>query len=172
MHGALGIGISQAVNYEARAEVDWSNSRRVAADIVAGLLREVSRRDVYFNVNDVLNEASAETKSFYELIRTSGTATTQDDLRFNPTSVSYNAATGLARLIFDAADITTATEAVTNDMQAISADLYAQAKQAQPDAGAAGSPPPPPPPNADGAADGDVMDADFEMVDDDKKDSK
>ncbi len=72
----------------------------------------------------------------------------------------------------DAAAIKTATEAVTNDMQAISADLYAQAKQAQPDAGAAGSPPPPPPPNADGAADGDVMDADFEMVDDDKKDSK
>ncbi len=33
-------------------------------------------------------------------------------------------------------------------------------------------PEPPPPSNADGKADGDVIDADFEMVDDDKKNSK
>ena len=52
-------------------------------------------------------------------------------------------------------------------MQAVSADLYAQAKQAQPGAGAAGGGQPPPP-NAGAKPDGDVMDADFEMVDDDK----
>ena len=73
----------------------------------------------------------------------------------------------------DADAIKKASEALTADMQAVSADLYAQAKQAQPGAGAAGAgQPPPPPPNAGGKADGDVMDADFEMVDDDKKNSK
>ena len=70
----------------------------------------------------------------------------------------------------DADAIKKASDALTADMQAVSADLYAQAKQAQPGAGAAGGaqPPPPPPPNAGGKAEGDVMDADFEMVDDDK----
>ncbi len=73
----------------------------------------------------------------------------------------------------DADAIKKASDALTADMQAVSADLYAQAKQAQPGAGAAGGgQPPPPPPNAGGKADGDVMDADFEMVDDDKKNSK
>jgi molecular chaperone DnaK len=66
-----------------------------------------------------------------------------------------------------------ASEAVTADMQAVSADLYAQAKQAQPgaDAGAQGQPQTPPT-DAGGKADGDVMDADFEMVDDDKNSKK
>ena len=69
----------------------------------------------------------------------------------------------------DTEAIKKASEALTADMQAVSADLYAQAKQAPPGAGAAGgAQPPPPPPNAGGKAEGDVMDADFEMVDDDK----
>ena len=67
----------------------------------------------------------------------------------------------------DASAIQQAMEAVTADMQAISADLYAQAKQSQAGAeGGAGSPPPTG--DAGAAPDGDVMDADFEMVDDDK----
>ena len=67
-----------------------------------------------------------------------------------------------------------AVESLTADMQAVSADLYAQAKQSQGGAagGADGGASAPPPPDAGGKADGDVMDADFEMVDDDKKDSK
>ena len=70
----------------------------------------------------------------------------------------------------DADAIKKASEALTADMQAVSADLYAQAKQSAPGAGAGQ---PPPPPSGGGAkADGDVMDADFEMVDDDKKNSK
>ena len=71
----------------------------------------------------------------------------------------------------DADAIRKAGEALTADMQAVSADLYAQAKQSAPGAGA-GQPPPPPPPGGGSKADGDVMDADFEMVDDDKKNSK
>ena len=68
----------------------------------------------------------------------------------------------------DADAIKKASESLTADMQAVSADLYAQAKQSAPGAGASDAGGTPPPPNADGKADGDVMDADFEMVDDDK----
>ena len=52
-------------------------------------------------------------------------------------------------------------------MQAASADLYAQAKAANASAGA-GAPPPPPPGGSSKGPDGDVMDADFEVVDDKK----
>ncbi|MDD3439882.1 MAG: molecular chaperone DnaK [Opitutae bacterium] len=74
----------------------------------------------------------------------------------------------------DAEAVKQAVESLTADMQAVSADLYAQAKQSQGGAagGADGGASAPPPPDAGGKADGDVMDADFEMVDDDKKDSK
>ena len=52
LHGALGIGISQGVDYERGLEVDWTNSRRHAAAVVEGLWREVQGRgEVYFNVN-------------------------------------------------------------------------------------------------------------------------
>ncbi|MBW7907789.1 MAG: molecular chaperone DnaK [Kiritimatiellae bacterium] len=71
----------------------------------------------------------------------------------------------------DAAKMKSGVEDVTAQMQAISTEMYAQAKQ-QPGAGA-GAPPPPPPSGDAGAseksADGDVIDADFTMVDDDKK---
>jgi hypothetical protein len=56
-------------------------------------------------------------------------------------------------------------------MQAVSADLYAQAKQGGARDRGRGRPAAPPP-NTGGKAEGDVMDADFEMVDDDKKNSK
>jgi molecular chaperone DnaK len=62
-----------------------------------------------------------------------------------------------------------AVETLTADMQAVSADLYAQAKQAQGGQAAGAGAPPPPPPGGNAKNNGDVMDADFEMVDDDKK---
>ncbi|MBI3839748.1 MAG: DVUA0089 family protein, partial [Planctomycetia bacterium] len=66
--------------------------------------------DVYFNVNDPLVSdpangsqfsASANNPAFYELIRTNGTTTEQDDQVFNPTSVNYDPTTGKAVLRFD-----------------------------------------------------------------------
>ena len=56
--------------------------------------------DVYFNTQDPLDPNSAINKTFYELIRTSGPAPSQNIL-FNPTSVSYSSSTGLAVLTFD-----------------------------------------------------------------------
>ena len=51
LHGALGIGISQSVDYEAGLPIDWGNSRRFGAAVVRGLIREGRGRDAYFNVN-------------------------------------------------------------------------------------------------------------------------
>jgi len=75
----------------------------------------------------------------------------------------------------DVEAIQKASETLTTDMQAVSAELYEQAKQSQPGADAAGGAAgagAPPPPSGEDKADGDVMDADFEMVDDDDKNSK
>jgi molecular chaperone DnaK len=65
-----------------------------------------------------------------------------------------------------------AVEDVTSQMQAVSAELYEKAKQSQPGADAGAADAGAPPPDAGAKAEGDVMDADFEMVDDDKKNSK
>jgi len=51
-HGALGIGISQAVNYEKGDHIEWTNSRKYAAGVVRSLWDKVETRgQVYFNVN-------------------------------------------------------------------------------------------------------------------------
>ena len=58
-------------------------------------------------------------------------------------------------------------------MQAVSADMYAKAKQSGPQAGAPGAGAPPPPEGGEEKkAEGDVIDADFTMVDDEKKKKK
>ncbi|MEX0679627.1 MAG: dockerin type I domain-containing protein [Pirellulales bacterium] len=61
--------------------------------------------EVYFNVNDPLDQNSAQNVSFYQLIRTGGTATTQDDnlpnhQPINPILVEYSQSTGKAILTF------------------------------------------------------------------------
>ena len=57
--------------------------------------------EVYFN-NDDLNEASAETVTFYQLIDTKGTVSNLDDAMHNPASVAYDAAADKAILTFSA----------------------------------------------------------------------
>jgi len=51
MHGALGIGISQGVDYERTSEVVWTNARTYSARVVRSLIENVRSRDAYFNVN-------------------------------------------------------------------------------------------------------------------------
>lgn len=51
LHGALGIGISQGIDYDNGGGLDWTNSRRFAPDLVRRLWETVTRRDIYFNVN-------------------------------------------------------------------------------------------------------------------------
>ena len=76
----------------------------------------------------------------------------------------------------DAAKMKSGLEDVTSQMQAISTEMYAKAKQ-QPGASAgAGTGAPPPPPGGSDRSDasdkGPVIDADFTMVDDEKKKKK
>lgn len=52
LHGALGIGISQGVNYELTSDVNWTNARTYSVRVIRQLLAEVTTRgEVYFNVN-------------------------------------------------------------------------------------------------------------------------
>lgn len=52
LHGALGIGISQGVNYERGTDIDWTNSRTYSVRVIKSLIENVkSRGDAYFNVN-------------------------------------------------------------------------------------------------------------------------
>ncbi len=70
----------------------------------------------------------------------------------------------------DADAIKAATEGLNNAMQAVSAELYAQAKSSRPAPGAdAGAGAESKGGAKSGGKDGDVIDADFEMVDDNKK---
>lgn len=51
MQGALGIALSQAVNYADGEELDWSNAIAYGAQVVRSIIAEASGRDVYYNVN-------------------------------------------------------------------------------------------------------------------------
>lgn len=51
LQGALGIAMSQGVDYERNLEVVWDNSRRWGAQVVREILREANGRDTYYNVN-------------------------------------------------------------------------------------------------------------------------
>ena len=50
LQGALGIAMSQGVDYEHGTDVDWTVSRRFAAKVVDGIRRE-ARAGAWFNVN-------------------------------------------------------------------------------------------------------------------------
>ena len=50
LQGALGIAMSQGVDYEAGTAIDWSVSRRLGAKVVEGL-RRGAKPGVWFNVN-------------------------------------------------------------------------------------------------------------------------
>lgn len=51
LQGALGIALSQAVDYELGHGIVWDNARRFGAEVVRGILAEADGRETYFNVN-------------------------------------------------------------------------------------------------------------------------
>ncbi|MGC4077482.1 MAG: 5'/3'-nucleotidase SurE [Rubrivivax sp.] len=52
LHGALGIGISQGVDYERGDHIDWTNARTYSVRVIRALLDKVKTRgEAYFNVN-------------------------------------------------------------------------------------------------------------------------
>jgi 5'-nucleotidase len=51
LQGAIGIAMSQGVDYEQRLEVDWTNATRFGAEVVKGILAGHQGRDTFYNVN-------------------------------------------------------------------------------------------------------------------------
>jgi 5'-nucleotidase len=52
LQGALGIAMSQGVDYEARATIDWAVSRRFGARVIEGIHRHAgTSNDAWYNVN-------------------------------------------------------------------------------------------------------------------------
>ena len=51
LHGAVGIALSQAVDYERTREVRWDNARRYGGEVIQSLLGAASGRETFFNVN-------------------------------------------------------------------------------------------------------------------------
>lgn len=51
LQGALGIAMSQSVDFRGQSGIDWSNSVRYGATIVRGLLAQAQGRETYYNVN-------------------------------------------------------------------------------------------------------------------------
>lgn len=51
LQGAVGIAMSQAMNYEVSHVVDWSNARRFGAATVEAILAAKGDDDVFYNVN-------------------------------------------------------------------------------------------------------------------------
>jgi len=51
LQGAVGIAMSQAIDYERSHAVDWSNSIRFGTDVVRAILAARGEDDVFYNVN-------------------------------------------------------------------------------------------------------------------------
>ena len=51
LQGAIGIAMSQGVDYEQELAVEWDVSRRYGVEVVRAILAEANGRDTYYNVN-------------------------------------------------------------------------------------------------------------------------
>ena len=160
----LGTGKEQKITITASSGLSKEEVSQMVKDAEAHAGEDAKRREAV----DVKNRAEAMVYETEKFLKDNG-----EKIPSDKKMKVENAIQGLKDALKggDADAIKKASEALTADMQAVSADLYAQAKQSAPGAGA-GQPPPPPPAGGGAKADGDVMDADFEMVDDDKKNSK
>ena len=157
----LGTGKEQKITITASSGLSKEEVDRMVRDAEAHAGEDAQRREAV----DTKNRAEAmvyETEKFLkdngEKIPSDKKLKVENGIQALKTAIQSG----------DTDAIKKASEELTNDMQAVSADLYAQAKQQAPDGNAAGGSAPPPP-HEQAKADGDVMDADFEMVDDDQK---
>ena len=159
----LGTGKEQKITITASSGLSKDDVEKMVKDAEAHAGEDAKRREAV----DAKNRAEAMVYETEKFLKDNG-----EKIPSDKKMKVENAIQGLKDALKggDADAIKKASEALTADMQAVSADLYAQAKQSAPGAGA--GQPPPPPPGGGAKADGDVMDADFEMVDDDKKNSK
>ncbi|KKB79777.1 hypothetical protein VW35_04530 [Devosia soli] len=51
LQGAIGIAMSQAIDYEKSPNIDWASSIHHGADVVSAILKAKGNHDVFYNVN-------------------------------------------------------------------------------------------------------------------------
>ena len=161
----LGTGKEQKITITASSGLNKDEVEKMVRDAEAHASEDAKRREAV----DSKNRAEAMVYETEKFLKDNGEKIPSDKKMKVESGIQ-----GLKEALKggDADAIQKASESLTADMQAVSADLYAQAKKSQPQPGSEASGEGAPPPNAGAKADGDVMDADFEMVDDDKKNSK
>ncbi|MBR4252919.1 MAG: molecular chaperone DnaK, partial [Kiritimatiellae bacterium] len=158
----LGTGKEQKITITASSGLSKDEVERLVKDAEAHATEDSARRDAV----DAKNRGESLAYETEKFIKENGEKMPSDKKMKVENSLQALKETLKGS---DTDAIKKASEALTADMQAVSADLYAQAKQAQGGQTAGAGAPPPPPPGGNAKNNGDVMDADFEMVDDDKK---
>ena len=158
----LGTGKEQKITITASSGLSKDEVERLVKDAEAHATEDSARRDAV----DAKNRGESLAYETEKFIKENGEKMPSDKKMKVENSLQALKETLKGS---DTDAIKKASEALTADMQAVSADLYAQAKQAQGGLAAGAGAPPPPPPGGNAKNNGDVMDADFEMVDDDKK---
>ena len=158
----LGTGKEQKITITASSGLSKDEVERLVKDAEAHATEDSARRDAV----DAKNRGESLAYETEKFIKENGEKMPSDKKMKVENSLQALKETLKGS---DTDAIKKASEALTADMQAVSADLYAQAKQAQGGQAAGAGAPPPPPPGGNAKNNGDVMDADFEMVDDDKK---
>lgn len=101
-----GVDLTRKFDLDLGAQVVSVVPQPITRNGAGQLVQAKDQIDVYFNDDD-LNVASATNKTFYQLIRTSETATPTDDVRVNPISVTYDPVADKAVLKFNLADLAT-----------------------------------------------------------------
>ncbi len=162
----LGTGKEQKITITASSGLDKSEVERMVQDAEAHAAEDQKRRESIETRNQGDNLAYQTEKFLKEQgdkVPAEGKARVEEAIKDLRAAVEAH----------DSDRIKKAMDEVNNRMQAVSQDLYAQARAKS--GGPAGpEAPPPPPADAGGAGkpDGDVIDADFTMVDDEKKKRK
>ncbi len=154
----LGTGKEQKITITASSGLSKSEVDKMVRDAEAHAGEDAQRREAV----DARNRAEALVYETEKFLKDNGEKVPSDKKLKVENSIQ---ALKTAIQGGDTDAIKKASDELTSDWQAISADLYAQAKQSPGEGAAGGGTPPPPPESA--KSEGDVMDADFEMVDDD-----
>jgi molecular chaperone DnaK len=156
----LGTGKEQKITITASSGLSKDDVEKMVKDAEAHAGEDAKRREAV----DAKNRAEAMVYETEKFLKDNGEKIPSDKKMKVETAIQ-----GLKDALKggDADAIKKASEALTADMQAVSADLYAQAKQSAPGAGA--GQPPPPPPGGGAKAPRDRHAAHFAKGDDDKK---
>jgi molecular chaperone DnaK len=158
----LGTGKEQKITITASSGLSKDDVEKMVKDAEAHAGEDAKRREAV----DAKNRAEAMVYETEKFLKDNGEKIPSDKKMKVETAIQ-----GLKDALKggDADAIKKASEALTADMQAVSADLYARPSSRP---GRRRRPAPAAAAGGGAKADGDVMDADFEMVDDDKKNSK